>query len=269
MAYRLTKSWPDAHMQRLAVWTRDMMDGAGPTAALIGCSSEAIVAQAALESAWGASAIGNNLFGIKADASWKGARRTVRTREVYNGQNVMVDDVFRDYPNFAASIADHFAFLKNNSRYEKAGVFNAGSDQAYFEALQRAGYATDPHYAASLMNMLASVKMFTACMVDDSIPQEAATAPPPGYVTTSTGNVIRADIGQSSIVKGADAGVLATKIATGAAAVGAPAAAVAGMDWKVMLALAAVVLAGVLAFAVWKLLEIKTARLDMHEKGIA
>jgi flagellum-specific peptidoglycan hydrolase FlgJ len=35
---------------------------------------------------------------------------------------------------------------------------SAGSDEAYFEALQADGYATDPNYAHALMDMLASVQ---------------------------------------------------------------------------------------------------------------
>lgn len=208
MTYRLIKTWPDPHMQRLATWTCEMMNAAGPTAAQIGCSKEAIIAQAALESAWGASAIGHNIFGIKADASWKGPTKTVATREVINGQDVMIDAAFRDYPSYAESIADHFAFLKANSRYAAAGVFNAVSDEAYFEALQRAGYATDPNYARSLMNMLASVKMFTTYMVDEqttvastTVTPEPPPIPPPGYTKTDSGNIIRDDPKQSTIVK--------------------------------------------------------------------
>jgi flagellum-specific peptidoglycan hydrolase FlgJ len=34
----------------------------------------------------------------------------------------------------------------------------AGNDEAYFAALQADGYATDPNYAHSLMDMLASVQ---------------------------------------------------------------------------------------------------------------
>ena len=40
-----------------------------------------VTAQAALESGWGKSAIGNNLFGITKGSSWKGAVRLVTTTE--------------------------------------------------------------------------------------------------------------------------------------------------------------------------------------------
>ena len=156
MARTVTKAYPDARMQQIAEWTAAMLDASEETARLIGCTPEAIVAQAALETGWGRSAIGCNIFGIKADASWHGPKRLVTTREVIDGQVVILRAWFRDYPTYADSIADHFAFLKANTRY--ASVFNAGSDQAYFEALQADGYATDPNYAHSLMDMLASVQ---------------------------------------------------------------------------------------------------------------
>jgi flagellum-specific peptidoglycan hydrolase FlgJ len=62
----------------------------------------------------------------------------------------------RDYDSFADSIDDHFRFLRDDKRY--ADVFQARSDQAYFEALQRSGYATDPDFAKSLMTVLKSVQ---------------------------------------------------------------------------------------------------------------
>lgn len=139
-------------------WTLAMIEAARPTAAQIGVSAEAIVAQAALESGWGKAAIGHNLFGIKASHGWTGKTQTVRTREVdAGGQEYFIDAAFRDYDSFAASIADHFAFL-DRDHYRNAGVFDRKGDAAYFEALQRAGYATDPNYAATLKSVLRSVQ---------------------------------------------------------------------------------------------------------------
>lgn len=41
-------------------------------------------AQAMLESAWGARAIGNNIFGMTAGSSWTGRKRLVQTTEVFS-----------------------------------------------------------------------------------------------------------------------------------------------------------------------------------------
>lgn len=165
--YQLTRSWADPRQQKLAEWTAAMMGASEATAAKIGCSPAAIVAQAALESAWGAAAIGNNVFGIKAGSSWTGKRQLVWTREVIDQKSVMIQDWFRDYDSLADCIADHFEFLVKNTRYAAAGVFDyddSKSDEEFFAALKRGGYATDPNYVDSLIAMLKSVHLFTAYM---------------------------------------------------------------------------------------------------------
>lgn len=182
MIYTLTRPFGDPAMNKLAHWVAEMMSAAEATARKIGCSAEAVVAQAALESAWGRAAIGHNIFGIKADASWRGpvlVRRTAEQRS--DGSVYFVDAPFRDYPTFADCVADHFAFLERNTRYAAAGVFdpdNTKSDREYFEALKRAGYATDVDYAAKLMAMLDSVKVFTSRMVASETAEAVAEAKP-------------------------------------------------------------------------------------------
>lgn len=159
----VTSPFADPHMQKLAEWTASMLDASGKTASEIGCSPAAVVAQAAQESGWGASAIGNNIFGIKADSSWAGTKRLVRTWEHLDGQDVMMDCWFRDYPTLADGIEDHFEFLRRNSRYAKCfDPTDSKSDGEYFEELAAAGYATDPKYAERLCEMLDSVYMLMA-----------------------------------------------------------------------------------------------------------
>jgi flagellar protein FlgJ len=113
------------------------------------------IAQAILESAWGTSGLavnGRNLFGIKADASWKGATITMPTAEYVNGQRVMVSAAFRSYPDWLGSIRDHAAFLTGNPRYAKA--FEAANSEAFAQAIAAAGYATDPNYAGLLIQIM-------------------------------------------------------------------------------------------------------------------
>ena len=100
------------------------------------------IAQAILESSWGESDLAqiyNNLFGIKADSSWKGEYVTLETFEFYDTK---IEDKFRVYSNKNQSIKDHAKFLVDNQRYKKYGVFEAKTyiEQAY--ALQNAGYST-------------------------------------------------------------------------------------------------------------------------------
>lgn len=100
------------------------------------------IAQAILESNWGESNLfkeSNNLFGIKADPSWKGDYVTFETRE-YHSQ--MIKDKFRKYDSVEDSIADHSNFLSKNKRYEEGGVFEAKTYKKQALALQESGYST-------------------------------------------------------------------------------------------------------------------------------
>jgi hypothetical protein len=183
MSYIIVRPYTDPSMQRLLSWTRDMLVASAPTAELIGCSDGAVVAQAAQETGWGRAAIGNNVFGIKADAGWKGARQLRRTWEVFDGKAVSVDAWFRDYPTLAEGIMDHFIFLKENKRY--ANVFDPTgtmSDEEYFYRLADDGYATDPNYARNLCAVLDSVNALKERMSSDSF-----VPPPPLLLVGSSG----------------------------------------------------------------------------------
>ena len=111
------------------------------------------MAQAILESGNGQSTLAkkyNNHFGIKATKSWKGKVIDMKTREVYNGNEVYIKDGFRWYDNPESSFKDRVKFLKQNPRYKKYGVFSAKTPEEQADALQRAGYATAPNYASTL-----------------------------------------------------------------------------------------------------------------------
>ncbi len=69
----------DAGMQHKLEWVASMLTASEATALKLKVSPTAIVAQAAVESGWGQSRVGNcNLFGIKADNAWTGTRVKVR-----------------------------------------------------------------------------------------------------------------------------------------------------------------------------------------------
>ena len=174
--YVVTKPYADPSMQRLAVWTAKMLNASATTALKIGCSPAAVVAQAAQETGWGKSAIGNNLFGIKDDSSWHGMTQNQPTWE-WNAATQSVEYIvarFRDYPTLAEGIEDHFNFLKTNGRYKNVFDYdNTMSDEEYFRRLQQDGYATDPNYAANLMGVLNTIHGFMDRMSIDG------TAPPP------------------------------------------------------------------------------------------
>jgi len=109
------------------------------------------LAQSILESGWGKSAIGNNLFGIKATESWTGKKQLVDTMEYYNGVKTAVKAWFRDYDSIDASIEDH-AKLLTMARYKP--VIASNGYQEACRQVKACGYATDPMYAAKLIGMI-------------------------------------------------------------------------------------------------------------------
>ncbi|MEQ6341989.1 MAG: flagellar assembly peptidoglycan hydrolase FlgJ [Gammaproteobacteria bacterium] len=136
----------------------------------LGVAPAALLAQAALESGWGQSVMrhpdgrsSHNLFGIKADARWQGERLSMPTLEYTDGKAVRRNEAFRSYDSFSASFTDYANFLRANPRYGQA-LAVAGDPQAFANALQDAGYATDPAYARKISAILHgdTLKMFSS-----------------------------------------------------------------------------------------------------------
>jgi flagellum-specific peptidoglycan hydrolase FlgJ len=140
-----------------------------------------ILAQAGLESGWGASVYGNNFFGIKAGPSWKGETQLLKTWECgktgiaakdgikdivisifkpgdpagvcKSGYSYRVYSKFRRYKTVKDGFLDHANFLKTNPRYAKA--FNYTHNPKQFAAeVAAAGYATDPDYKNKLHTII-------------------------------------------------------------------------------------------------------------------
>ena len=107
------------------------------------------------------SQVANNFFGIKAGKSWKGERYNIATGENKpSGEYYIVNDDFRRYDSVEDSIKDYVKFLKENPRYEKAGVFKAKTVKEQADALKKAGYATAPNYAEMVESVYKSIKGF-------------------------------------------------------------------------------------------------------------
>lgn len=131
-------------------------------AAELNINPDVLIAQVALETGWGKHVIhdrnGNNsfnLFNIKAGGQWQGDKVNVNTLEYRNGIAAQEKSDFRKYQSYADSFSDYVRLMKNNSRYEKA-LAAGGNSSAYAEALQSAGYATDPEYAQKIKRLLNS-----------------------------------------------------------------------------------------------------------------
>ncbi|GAA0254516.1 glucosaminidase domain-containing protein [Rhodanobacter caeni] len=129
-----------------------------------GMAWQTILAQAAQETGWGRHQLpgAHNIFNIKADPGWRGPSQAFNVWEIENGQKVWRDQSFRMYGSYEEALLDRVEFLRDNPRYAKAGLFDEGT-KGNFEkeaaALQRAGYATDPHYAAGLVRVFNSPTM--------------------------------------------------------------------------------------------------------------
>ncbi|MGJ4731067.1 flagellar assembly peptidoglycan hydrolase FlgJ, partial [Luteimonas sp. SDU101] len=140
-------SSPEAFVQ--SIWPQ-----AQQAAAELGVPAKALVAQAALETGWGRRLAGRkdasslNLFGIKATGGWKGERMSARTHEFVGGKRVDERAEFRAYGSVSESFADYTRLI-GKDRY--AAARGTGNDVHRFaSALQKAGYATDPSYAAKI-----------------------------------------------------------------------------------------------------------------------
>ncbi len=125
-----------------------------------GVPAKFMLGQAALESGWGKRMIrnadgsnSNNLFGIKAGPGWKGKVATAVTTEYVNGRPHQKVEKFRAYDTPADSFKDYANMLAKNPRYEKV-LASGGDASAFAHGLQRAGYATDPNYAAKLTRVI-------------------------------------------------------------------------------------------------------------------
>ncbi|MCS4317469.1 flagellar protein FlgJ [Serratia sp. BIGb0234] len=128
-----------------------------------GIPHQLIVAQAALESGWGQREIpaadgspSYNLFGIKAGGSWDGPVTEITTTEFEQGAAKKIKAKFRVYGSYVEAMADYVKLLTNNPRY--AGVANTRSPEQAAQALQQAGYATDPQYASKLVSVIQQMK---------------------------------------------------------------------------------------------------------------
>ncbi|QTF07973.1 flagellar assembly peptidoglycan hydrolase FlgJ [Brenneria izadpanahii] len=122
-----------------------------------------IMAQAALESGWGRREITTadgkpsyNIFGVKANDSWKGKVTEVMTTEFENGRAYKTKELFRVYDSYLDALNDYISLLTNNSRYKPVLDAKSAEDAAY--ALQRAGYATDPNYGDKLVQIIGQIK---------------------------------------------------------------------------------------------------------------
>lgn len=141
-----------------------------------------VTAQAALESGWGKSAIGNNLFGITKGSSWNGPVELVTTKEYFNRPDVsfkapekvlsvthvgegrylyVVKRLFRQYESIDECLRDHLAILKK-SGYADAWPYRHDPEEFVKRIQDAVGsrYATAPNYVEIMSSMFRSVNKY-------------------------------------------------------------------------------------------------------------
>lgn len=150
---------PQAHVEQ---FVSRMLPAAQRASQASGVPAQLIMAQAALESGWGKREIqakdgttSFNVFGIKADKSWKGPVVEATTTEFVNGAAQKTQARFRAYGSYEESFADYARFLTGNPRY--ASVLATPDPAQAAHCLQRAGYATDPDYGGKLVRIMAQM----------------------------------------------------------------------------------------------------------------
>ncbi|MCB5951034.1 glycoside hydrolase family 73 protein [Enterococcus sp. BWT-B8] len=123
-----------------------------------------IIGQGILESNWGQSTLAaeyNNLFGIKAYGDEE--KVNLETKEYINELWVTIQGDFRVYDTWEESMDDHTRLFVNgvtwNPRlYEDVLLANNYKEAA--QALQSAGYATDPDYADKVIHVIESYELY-------------------------------------------------------------------------------------------------------------
>ena len=120
--------------------------------------SSVVIAQAILESNWGQSTLmmkANAIFGIKANANWKGKVYNAKTQECLDGKVLTnITAYFRAYDSLTESISDYFDLITKLERYRKACVAESATE--CIEAIKNGGYATDPDYVNKILNIIDS-----------------------------------------------------------------------------------------------------------------
>ena len=115
-----------------------------------------MIGQAGHETGWGQHEIKNkggspsfNVFGIKATGGWSGKVAEITTTEYKDGVAEKKVAKFRSYGSYEEAFKDYAKLVGDSPRYAQAKL-QTSSPQAFASGLQKAGYATDPEYAAKL-----------------------------------------------------------------------------------------------------------------------
>ncbi|OUZ16385.1 hypothetical protein A5868_001306 [Enterococcus sp. 12F9_DIV0723] len=138
-------------VEKLAPHAKELQQGYGVLPSII-------LGQAILESNWGQSQLAGeykNLFGIK--ASGNQPKISLETKEYMNEQWITIQGDFKVYSTWEESLDDHTMLFVNGTNWNPqlyAGVLTATDYKQAAQALQTAGYATDPDYANKIISVI-------------------------------------------------------------------------------------------------------------------
>ena len=93
----------------------------------------------------------NNHFGIKCKTSWDGDK-------VYHDDDE-AGECFRKYESAEASYIDHSDYLKSQSRYAFLFEYDADDHVSWAWGLKKAGYATNPVYAETIIKYVETYQL--------------------------------------------------------------------------------------------------------------
>lgn len=109
------------------------------------------LAQGILESGYGSSPLAkksNNHFGIKCGSGWSG--KTIQ----YKG------NCYRVFKNGNDAYKEHSEFLVKSSRYKDLFKLKRNDYKGWAKGLQKAGYATNPKYPSTLIELIERYKLY-------------------------------------------------------------------------------------------------------------
>ncbi len=102
----------------------------------------------------------NNHFGIKCKSSWEGEK-------VYHDDDEE-GECFRKYESAEASYIDHSDYLKSQSRYAFLFEYEADDHVSWAWGLKKAGYATSPVYAETIIKYVETYQLNELNQFDDA-----------------------------------------------------------------------------------------------------
>lgn len=158
----------------------------------------AAIAQACVESNYGASKLSANYFnfhGLKCGKNWKGKSVNMKTKEEYTvGNLTTIKDNFRVYDSMADGVAGYYDFI-SATRY--SNLKTARTAQEYLERIKADGYATSSTYVSTNMGVVNKYDLskYDRDLMDAPAPSSNGNpySPPDGIMLRhgSTGSAVK------------------------------------------------------------------------------